>query len=84
MELLDQINAALPTLTSAQKFYVTWLALSLKWLPELYSSVVNGGGLVRIVARFFKGENLPKPVRDDYKAELQPLSAPENKPNETK
>lgn len=43
-----------------------------KLLGEAYSAVRKGGGLRRIILSFWFGENVPKPIADDYKAELKP------------
>jgi hypothetical protein len=47
-----------------------WLAFGAKLAAELYSSVRAGGGLKRILCSFWFGEQLPKPIAEDYKQEL--------------
>ena len=51
--------------------YITWGLIASKYLAELYSSVRAGGGLKRIVMAFWFGEQLPKVVAQDYKAEFE-------------
>ena len=55
-----------------------------KWLAELYASVRNGGGLKRIITSFWFGEQLPKVIAVDYKAELTtPPFTPKDTPPPT-
>jgi len=67
MEILDQISSVIPAKYSGT---IAILLIIAKWIPEAYSSVVNGGGLKRICCAFIFGENLPKVVAKDYSAEL--------------
>ncbi len=52
------------------QLYITWATIAFKYLSEFYSAVRCGGGLRRILLAFWFGENLPKVVAQDYKAEL--------------
>jgi hypothetical protein len=72
MDIIDSLGQIVPL-----KYQVAGISVSLfaKWLAELYSAVVNGGGLKRIVCAFIYGENVPKVIAKDYKAELN-TSAP--------
>ena len=58
-------------LSVQQQLYFTWGTVALKYLAEFYSSVRAGGGLKRIFMAFWFGEQLPKCVAQDYKAELK-------------
>jgi hypothetical protein len=67
MQILDQLSSVIPQKYSGT---IAILLIIAKWIPEFYSSVVNGGGIVKICMRFISGENLPKVVAKDYSAEL--------------
>lgn len=67
----ESILTGLTGLTPQQQIYVTWLVMICSALGKLYSSITNGGGLKKIFTRLWLGENLPKVVADDYKAELE-------------
>lgn len=67
-----QAQATLLGLTPAQQMMVTWAFFGTKLLGEIYSSIRAGGGLRRILMSIWLGEQLPKVVADDYKAELNP------------
>lgn len=53
------------------QLYATYAIVGAKYLSELYSAIRNGGGLKRILTTFWLGENLPHPVAQDYKKELE-------------
>ncbi len=67
MDILDQVAQVVPV-----KYQTAILGsgIILKWLAELYSSVVAGGGIKRILFSFIYGENVPKVIANDYKEEL--------------
>lgn len=52
--------------------------LAFKIVGQVYSSVRNGGGVLRILKSFWFGENLPAPVARDYHEEL---ASPPKDPN---
>lgn len=62
--------SGIPGLSVKQSLWVTWAMIGFKYMAELYSSVRGGGGLKRIVMAFWFGEQLPRVVAEDYKAEL--------------
>lgn len=72
MDTLDTLAQHVPL---KYQMLATWAVIGTKYLSELYSSVKNGGGLKRIVMAFWFGENVPKVIATDYKAELN-TSAP--------
>lgn len=55
-----------------------FLGIVFKALAEGYSSVVAGGGLKRIFMSFVFGEQVPKVIANDYKAELSTAPFPKN------
>lgn len=55
---------------------VTLVVLS-KLAGELFSAIRKGGGLRRIILSVWFGENVPAPIADDYKAELNTKKTPE-------
>ncbi len=61
--------------------YVVGGGIALKYLSEFYSSVRAGGGLKRIVMSFWFGEQTPKVICDDYRAELSSEKPPATKPS---
>lgn len=73
MDTLDTLAQHVPI---KYQMLATWAVIGTKYLSELYSSVKNGGGLKRIVMAFWFGENLPKVVAQDYKAELNTVTPP--------
>ena len=58
------------------QLHLLTLYIVAKAIGALYSSIRNGGGLKRIMTSFWLGENLPKPVNQDYKAELSKPTIP--------
>ncbi len=68
MDILDQVAQVVPV-----KYQTAILGsgMIIKWLSELYSSIKSGGGLKRIIMSFWFGEQTPKVITDDYKAELK-------------
>ncbi len=60
----------IPGISVQHQLWVTWFLIGCKYAAEAYSSVRNGGGLKRMIMSFWFGENLPKVVAADYKAEL--------------
>lgn len=78
----DSVLTHITGLTTQQQLYATWIAVGLKYLAELYSSVRAGGGLKRIIYSFWFGEGVPKVIADDYKAELKTTPVlPAKEPN---
>lgn len=67
----QSIAEALTGLNAQQQLYVTWVVFGLKMASELWSSIRNGGGLRKILLSFWFGENLPRPLAEDYKKELE-------------
>jgi hypothetical protein len=78
----ELLPSELPGIPVQYQLYITWAVFGGKLLAELYSSVRAGGGLKKIIMTFWLGENLPKPVADDYKKELShhPFPNEEKKP----
>lgn len=73
--LIMDLTTDLTGIPVQYQIYATWLIIAGKFLAELYSSVRGGGGLKRIITSFWFGEQLPKPVAEDYKEELaKPVS----------
>ncbi len=77
MDILDQVAQVVPV-----KYQVALTATGLlaKWLAELYSAVVAGGGIKRIFFAFIYGENVPKVIANDYKEELNTKTPPPTTP----
>jgi hypothetical protein len=73
MDTLDHVAQVVPV-----KYQVAVIGASmvLKYCAELYSAIVNGGGLKRIASAFIYGENIPKVIAKDYKAELNTVTPP--------
>jgi hypothetical protein len=72
----------MPDLTGVSdhtKLVVVSYYLVLKIVGQGYSSVRNGGGLVRIAKSFIFGENVPAPIAKDYSVELS-ANAPKPPP----
>lgn len=51
----------------------------LKLAGQAYSAIRTGGGLKRIFMSLWCSENVPKPIANDYKAELSKPPFPLNK-----
>lgn len=67
MDIIDSLGQIVPL---KYQVAITASGLFLKWAAEMYSAVVSGGGLKRIACTFIYGENVPKVIAQDYKAEL--------------
>ncbi len=64
------MNTDLTGIPLQYQVYIIAGGVAIKYLAEFYSSVRAGGGLKRIIMSFWFGENIPKVVATDYKAEL--------------
>lgn len=65
-------------LTPATQLHIVQAYILLKLGGQLYSAIRSGGGLKRIISAVWFGENLPKPVAQDYKAELSKSPFPDS------
>lgn len=63
-------NIDITGLSTQHQLYILYATVGLKLAGEFISSVRQGGGLRRILMSFWSGENIPKPIADDYKHEL--------------
>lgn len=68
--LLDSLN-----LDSGK---IALILLVIRVAGEAFSSLKNGGGLIGLGRSILYGQNVPKPIAQDYKAEL--ASKKENPP----
>lgn len=57
----------------AVQLHIIQAYLAFKIIGQLYSSTRTGGGLKRILTSFWFGENIPKPVAQDYKSEMNTI-----------
>lgn len=69
---MTDLPTDMPGVPVQYQMWITWALIAAKYMAELYSSVRAGGGLKRVVMAFWFGEQLPKVVAEDYKAELNP------------
>lgn len=52
------------------QIYITWSVMIFAAVGKIYSSIVAGGGLKRIIMRVWFGEGIPKVIAQDYHEEL--------------
>lgn len=64
-------------LSPAMQLHILQAYIILKFAGSLYSALRNGGGIKRILTTVWTGENLPKPIAQDYKSELSKQSPSE-------